>query len=584
MSKYYNNYSLLETSANEGLSERAQLEGHLYLGTAKFQFCNSEGKAVDTINILEQFYLRVMVWNGKYDKHGNLKYEFSSELSDSVFEVILNNMSSRRDLEKEDKTALSKIAKKSNKIKEFTFFMDDWNAYSNDGNDWGNRYDTKWSTLEEPNLEEFLARHPYFRQYDKEDVLSPDFTMFRKGMNRRYYAKHHKDFNFNKYIISYWNYLNGMGVAGNGGLITGEMFKKKFLGGSEFAYMSLPLSKWNPVEKGKFFLNIANSWTHLSTLDPEYLKVDEFVAELLGFNPKIPTFLLSEYLSKRENMVHYLENIYGSSDMSAISPDIVAKWSDDEEVSHMIMEGLAYDLADRSKIYNLFSDRVKVTPSILKNIDNRCLKYIPKTYLENEDNVKDLIVNRHSPLDIKKLYRALPKNMRESLTILKRILARQNRQNHNDVELRLPCSLFSKNFIQEFIECGAKADIKGSIIEKERYNWFRMGATEERKFEKHTRSVIYGLVEYDKPCRIGEYSLVWNNEPNERDFVDLHEDSINGLLKRGKIKCVHPSSQIYLTEEVLDAIRTKRFAHKLTVDLEKEKPTLHATKSGRAKI
>ncbi|MCW5156409.1 hypothetical protein [Burkholderia cenocepacia] len=589
MSKYYNNYSLSETSANEGLSERDQLEGHLYLGTAKFQFCNSDGKVVDTINILDQFYLRVMVWNGKYDKQGNLKYEFSSELSDSVFAEILNDMISRRGLEKEDKAALSKIAKKSNKVKEFTFFMDDWNAYSNDGNDWGNKFDKKWSTLEEPRLEEFLARHPYFRQYDKEDVLSPDFTMFRKGMNRRYYAKHHKDFNFNKYIIDYWSYLNDKNrktinleiiKIGEDGIITGDMFKQKFLGGSEFAYMSLPLSRWHYVEKGEFFMNIANSWTHLSILDPEYFKDDDFVLELLSFNPKIPTFLISDYLSKRENMIRYLENIYRSSNMSAISPEIVKKWHDDEEISEMILEGLCHDLEDRSRVYRLLSDRVKIAPSIIKKVDARSFKFIPKTYLENEDNVINLIANHHHH-EIESLVRALPKKMRESLTILKRILARPN---HNDVELRLPCSLFSKNFIQEFIECGAKADIKGSVIEKERYNWFRMGDIELKQFAKHTRSVIFGLIEHDKPCRIGEYSLVWNNDPKGKDLVDLHDYSISGLLKRGKIKCVHPSSKIYITEEVLDAVRTKRFADKLTVDLEKEKPIEGTTKSGRAKI
>ncbi|MGU4699094.1 hypothetical protein K6L09_20725 [Burkholderia cepacia] len=574
MSKYYNNYSLLETSANEGLSERAQLEGHLYLGTAKFQFCNSDGKVSDTINILDQFYLRVMVWDGKYDKHGNLKYEFSSELSDIVFDDIVKKP---RRLERKHITALSKIVKQANRTKEFTFFMDDWNAYCNDGNEWGNTYQKKWSQLEEPNLDEFLERHPYFRQYDKKDVLSPIFTMFRKGMGERYYAKHRKEFKFNRYIIDYWNYLENINI-GEDGIITGEMFKKRFLSGSEFAYMSLPLSRWHYVEKGKFFLNIANSWTHLSKLGPEYLKNDEFVAELLGFNPKIPTFLLSEYLSKRENMVHYLENIYGSSNMSAISPDIVAKWSDDEEVSHMIMEGLAYDIADRSKIYNLFSDRVKIAPSILKNIDSKCLKYIPKIYLENEDNIKDFIVNRHSPLDIKKLYRALPKNMRENLGIFGKIFSSSSK----GLELVFPYSLLSKKFIQELVECGAKVDIKGNVVEKEKIYWFRMGATEANKFIKHTSSIIYGLLEHDKPCRIGEYSFVWKRMPTERDLV--HFTSIMELWKEGKIECIHPSSQIHIYEDIIDGVKTMRFADKLTVDLEKEKPIEGTTKSGRTKI
>ncbi|MCW3618689.1 hypothetical protein K6Y76_37295, partial [Burkholderia cenocepacia] len=103
-------------------------------------------------------------------------------------------------------------------------------------------------------------------------------------MGERYYAKHRKEFKFNRYIIDYWNYLENINI-GEDGIITGEMFKKRFLSGSEFAYMSLPLSRWHYVEKGKFFLNIANSWTHLSKLGPEYLKNDEFVAELLGFNP-----------------------------------------------------------------------------------------------------------------------------------------------------------------------------------------------------------------------------------------------------------------------------------------------------------
>lgn len=572
------NYKIESTRGYNIESNKTIFRQHLYLGTAKIQFFNSEKRVVDQINILEPFYLRVSVWNGQYDKNDNPKYEFSEALSKILFELITVNEYPFSSSEMEE---ASTIANKTGKQKQLNFFQEEseffLRTYSNatvanrdsllDGD----------GEVDEGKLSQLLDDYPYFKQFDKTIFETMHYSMYKTGMAMRYRAKFNEEFNFNPYLYYYFKLFNGFCVDG---VITGQMIKEIVIDNSDYSYHHEYIENWYPTERGEFLFNLANSWTEIAKITEDAYKDDSFIKELLSSNPKIPTFLISDYLSKRKNMIHYLTHIYESSNITAIAPATVKIWGDDEEICCMLLEDFYCE--KKSQIYKNFSEQMKSSQAVLSKIDPSCFKYIPKTLLSDKKVVLDILQkirdgrrsgNSHSIL------RYLGRDLRENPDVLKFFISDYDDDSDWDgyMDLFAP-SLFSKDFVTSAIFCGAKYEKKDDINHnppKLKYGWLLL-------FDNYTNDIKKGEIDISTPFIYNRSDFYWKNIPKYKGA--LTADKIENAITKGNLVVRYNKSSIFLDKHVIEALERKPFLDNLTVALNKSKEGEGTTRSGRSKI
>ncbi|WP_143279585.1 hypothetical protein [Burkholderia cenocepacia] len=580
MSKYYESYSTRETTSHTPTEEIAIILNHLRLGTAKLQFYTSKNKVVDKINVLEPFFLRVSVWKGKYNKDGTPKYQFDVGISKKLFKAFLDSAGNRIDRFRYEGTDVvfhkaSIFATKAGKLKQLRFFIDNYEAYEKDGFDWGNDYygDNRW---DDDRLTKWISQNEFFKQFKPRDVQLFGFRSFRKGMPLRYKSMFKNEFDFNPYLLNYM-----ILKITEDGYVTPESIMQVF-DGQHLGYFAKSISSFN---RAKFFINIANSWTYIASVKWEGLSEnyrDKLIKEILSFNPKAPTFLFLDFFKKRENMMYYLKNIFTDAvftdaDYLLISPDVVKLWADDEEICYLLHHSFNRLSRDISTVYQHFSDRVKLLPQFLNELNDNCFKHIPKNKLSDKEFLLKFLGGLKNELFTMKLLRAIPKVLREDREILGAYFHLGNEyEKELSGKVELPSSLFSHKFIQTCIDLGAKHKTKGEIAKD--LPWILSPL--DKDFERHTKDIVHGLIDYKTPWKLKDKDIciVWKSLPTKAS------GNLVKLKKDGLIEFRYTKSFIYLDDDLLEGLRRKKFADTLTVALEISKPIKGTTSSGRSKI
>lgn len=275
-------------------------------------------------------------------------------------------------------------------------------------------------------------------------------------------------------------------------------------------------------------------------------------------------------------MIYYLNNIFTDADYLLISPDVVKLWADDDEICYLLHHSFKRLSKDISTVYQHFSDRVKLLPQFLNELDDNCFKHIPKNKLSDKEFLLKLLRGLKDELFTMKLFRAIPRVLREDHEIL---VAYFHLGNEYEKELsgkvELPSTLFSRKFIQTCIDLGVKHKTKGEIAKD--LPWL---STLDMNFENHTKDIVRGLIDYKTPWKLKDKDIciVWKHPPTKAsgNLVKLEKD--------GLIEFRYTKSFIYLDDNLREGLRRKKFADTLTVDLEISKPIKGTTSSGRSKI